>query len=750
MSPAERPTGNPLAVVAAAPQVQPAEPVLEIRGLSVDYGFGGNAVHAVVDCDLTLRRGEVMGLAGESGSGKSTLAMAAIRLLRSPAVITGGQVLFHSRPTPGSGPVRTLDLLAAGDEELRSVRWSEISVVLQSALNALNPVATIGAQFYDLLQVHRPDLSKSARWDRAAELLTMVGMTADRLRSYAHELSGGMRQRAMIAMALALEPQVMIMDEPTTALDVVTQRQILEELMELRDRLGFAALFITHDLSLLVELADEIAVMYAGRLMERAPAASLFRAPRLPYTYGLLHCFPPMHGERRPMTGIPGSPPDLRAVPSGCAFHPRCQWAMARCSVDIPRLEAVDGSHREVACWLHDGDLTVPAELGGSDPAMVGTGQAVPAAVGGQDRSVTLTIVGTSTEPSAAPPVLEGRDLNKIFWVRRGRGPLARKARLRAVEGVSISLAAGTVTAVVGESGSGKTTVARLLAKIITPDGGRLFVDGQEAPPGRSRRYASQVQMIFQDPFASLNPVHRIRHHLVRPLKIHHLAEHDVDAAVAELLERVSLEPPQSFIDKFPYELSGGQRQRVAIARTLAVRPRVLLADEPVSMLDVSIRLGVLNLLADLRDRDHLAILYVTHDIASARYLADTIVVMYAGQVVESAPSVGLTDNPAHPYTQLLLSAAPDPDRLDRPKLAGSGAPPSLLVPPSGCRFHPRCPHAMDICKRQAPPGAEVAPGHVAACWLHVDPAERRVQEAAEPATQTGPATQDLRRRRMK
>ena len=286
-------------------------------------------------------------------------------------MITGGEVLFHSRPSSDGEPAPTLDLLAAGEEELRAVRWSEIAIVLQSALNALNPVSTIGAQFDELLATHRPGLSRASRRDRAGDLLELVGMTADRLRSYPHEMSGGMRQRAMIAMALALDPQVMILDEPTTALDVVTQREILEELMGLRDRLGFAALFITHDLSLLVEFADDIAVMYAGRLMERAPAASLFRAPRLPYTYGLLHCFPPMHGERYRMEGIPGSPPDLRDLPPGCAFHPRCQWAMPAMPPGCAKTRAAGRSRdREVACWLHRDDATAPAELTLPDPAV--------------------------------------------------------------------------------------------------------------------------------------------------------------------------------------------------------------------------------------------------------------------------------------------------------------------------------------------------------------------------------------------
>ncbi len=344
------------------------EAVLEIKGLSVDYGYGDEAVHAVVDCNLVLRRGRVLGLAGESGSGKSTLALAAIRLLRAPAVITAGEVLFHSKPISGDGPTGTIDLLAADDDELRAIRWSEIAVVLQSSLNALNPVITIGAQFDDLLRVHRPHLSATERWARSVELFDMVGINAERLRSYPHELSGGMRQRAMIAMAIALEPQVMILDEPTTALDVVTQREIIEELVGLRDRIGFATLFITHDLSLLVELADEIDVMYAGWLMERAPAAALFRAPRLPYTHGLLHCYPPLHGPRVAMEGIPGSPPDLRDLPSGCPFNPRCKWAMPKCRQELPRMAPLNGDAREVACWLHRDGVTVPAELAVPSP----------------------------------------------------------------------------------------------------------------------------------------------------------------------------------------------------------------------------------------------------------------------------------------------------------------------------------------------------------------------------------------------
>ncbi|HEY7176813.1 MAG TPA: ABC transporter ATP-binding protein [Micromonosporaceae bacterium] len=338
--------------------------VLDIRGLSVDYGVGARAVHAVSNVDLTVRRGEVLGIAGESGSGKSTLVYAITRLLRDPGVIVAGDATFYSR-ADASAPPRAVDLLSDDKSVIRSVRWSEIAVVFQSALHALNPVFTIGKLLDDVLAAHRGDMDKRARRERAAELLEMVGITADRLRSYPHELSGGMRQRVMIALSIALNPQLLIMDEPTTALDVVIQREILEQLMDLRDRLGFTVVFITHDLSLLIELADTIAVMYAGEIVERAPAQALFRAPRHPYTYGLLNSFPALHGPRIAMTGIKGSPPDLRHVPSGCPFHPRCAHAMPECATDHPPVLRLSDSFgdRDVSCWLQDSAHAVPPEL---------------------------------------------------------------------------------------------------------------------------------------------------------------------------------------------------------------------------------------------------------------------------------------------------------------------------------------------------------------------------------------------------
>ncbi|MPZ80806.1 MAG: ATP-binding cassette domain-containing protein [Actinophytocola sp.] len=326
------------------------EPVLDIRGLSVDYGLGEDAVHAVRDVDLTLHRGEVLGLAGESGSGKSTLAYGMLRLLPPPGVIRSGQVTY--RPRDGE----PIDLMSLSRSRLRRFRWAEVSIVFQGAMNSLNPVHMVVTQLTDVIAAHEPRTTAAARKARAVELLNLVGINADRLTSYPHQLSGGMRQRVMIAMALALEPRVVVMDEPTTALDVVMQRQILRQLVELRERIGFSVLFITHDLSLLVEFSDRIAIMYGGRIVESAPAAELYRSSLHPYSDGLLHSFPALRGPRRELTGIPGSPPDLRAMPTGCAFHPRCPKAFDPCAERSPVSEEPaghGGSDRSVACWLH-------------------------------------------------------------------------------------------------------------------------------------------------------------------------------------------------------------------------------------------------------------------------------------------------------------------------------------------------------------------------------------------------------------
>ena len=608
-------------------------PVLDIRDLSISYRSPTGDVRAVRDVSIALNPGEVVGLAGESGCGKSTLAYGAIRLLRPPAVITSGTVTYRGRRT-GPGPV---DILAANQNQLRALRWREIAIVFQSAMNSLNPVLRISDQLLDAIGAHLP-LDDQQRHARIVELIEMVGIPRARLGSYPHELSGGMRQRVMIAMALAAEPEVVIMDEPTTALDVVVQREILSEIFELKDRLGFSVLFITHDLSLLLEIADRIVIMYAGRVVESGTREEIHGNAAHPYTRGLLTSFPKLHGPRVKLSGIPGSPPDLRGALNGCPFIPRCAFATDACkSIDMTLTPVQDG-HLSACPFVN--------AAGTAQPQVAP--EASRAAVTGQE-------------------VLEAAELEKHFRLGRGR----RATEVRAVDHVSIALRRGAITALVGESGSGKTTVARLLAGQEHRTGGQILLDGRPIEPTDRRgfrAYKSDVQMVFQDPFASLNPLHTVRYHLTRALRLH-ADRSGRDPSTQELdnlLAEVRLMPPEQFRDAYPHELSGGQRQRVAIARALAAAPRVLLADEPVSMLDVSIRLGMLDLIDELRRRLDLAVLYITHDIASARYFADEILVMYAGKIVERGPAEQLTQAPTHEYTRLLIASAPDPDAFGK------------------------------------------------------------------------------------
>ncbi len=612
--------------------VETPQPVLDIRNLSIAYRSEGGDVRAVRDVSLALHPGEVVGLAGESGCGKSTLAYGSTRLLRPPAVITGGSVRYHGRRVVENG----VDILAAKPDQLRALRWREIAIVFQSAMNSLNPVLRISDQLLDAVRAHLP-LSDEQRQARIVELIEMVGIPRARLGSYPHELSGGMRQRVMIAMALAAEPEVVIMDEPTTALDVVVQREILSEIFELKDRLGFSVLFITHDVSLLLEIADRVVIMYAGQIVESGTREQIHLRPSHPYTRGLLGSFPKLGGPRVKLSGIPGSPPDLRGALAGCPFVPRCKFATEACATVDMTLAPVEPDHL-TAC---------PFET---------SSQA--------DGAPTPTPATEEREAVHGAVALEAVDLEKRYRLRRG-------VTVDAVRGVSLQLHRGQVVALVGESGSGKTTVARLLAGQERRSGGQILLDGEPIEPAARRgfrAYKGAVQMVFQDPFASLNPLHTVRYHLERALRLHATRTGrapDIEA-LDGLLEQVRLSPAAQFRDAYPHELSGGQRQRVAIARALAAAPRVLLADEPVSMLDVSIRLEMLDLIADLRSRLDLAVLYITHDIASARYFADEILVMYAGEIVERGPAERVTQEPSHAYTRLLISAAPDPDAFGR------------------------------------------------------------------------------------
>ncbi|HEY1518953.1 MAG TPA: ABC transporter ATP-binding protein [Solirubrobacteraceae bacterium] len=611
------------------------QPVLDIRDLSIAYRSEAGDVRAVRDVSLALNPGEIVGLAGESGCGKSTLAYGSIRLLRPPAVITAGSVTYHGRRVGPAG----VDVLAAKPEQLRALRWREIAIVFQSAMNSLNPVLRVRDQLLDAVGAHLP-LTDEQRHTRIVELIEMVGIPRARLKSYPHELSGGMRQRVMIAMALAAEPEVVIMDEPTTALDVVVQREILSEIFELKERLGFSVLFITHDLSLLLEIADRVVIMYAGQVVESGAREQIHVRAAHPYTKGLLTSFPKLHGPRVKLSGIPGSPPDLRGALTGCPFIPRCTFATDACAKVDMALTPIEPDHL-TACPF---DTAAPA------PAPAAPARAPATA--------------SATGDAAGPVALAAVDLDKQYRVGRG-------SFVHAVRGVSLELRRGSVMALVGESGSGKTTVARLLAGQERRSGGQIFLDGEPIDPTARRgfrAYKGAVQMVFQDPFASLNPLHTVRYHLERALRIH--ADRSGRTASAQeldkLLEQVRLSPAAHFRDAYPHELSGGQRQRVAIARALAAAPRVLLADEPVSMLDVSIRLEMLDLIDQLRQNLDLAVLYITHDIASARYFADEILVMYAGEIVERGPAEQVTQAPSHEYTRLLIASAPDPDAFGR------------------------------------------------------------------------------------
>ncbi len=615
--------------------VETRKPVLDIRDLSIAYRSPAGDVRAVRDVSLALHPGEVVGLAGESGCGKSTLAYGSIRLLRPPAVITGGSVTYHGRRVGPAG----VDVLAASADQLRALRWREISIVFQSAMNSLNPVLRVSDQLLDAVGAHLA-LTDEQKHDRIVELIEMVGIPRVRLRSYPHELSGGMRQRVMIAMALAAEPEVVIMDEPTTALDVVVQREILSEIFELKGRLGFSVLFITHDLSLLLEIADRVVIMYAGQIVEGGTRDQIHLRAAHPYTKGLLTSFPKLTGPRLKLTGIPGSPPDLRAELKGCPFVPRCGFATDACaSVDMALSRVEQEPDHVTAC-----PFVSVAQVAQARPA--------PA----EDRRA-----------ATGPVVLEAVELDKQFRLGRGR----KATVLSAVKHFSLELRRGRVVALVGESGSGKTTVARLLAGQERRSGGQILLDGKPIEPAARRgfrAYKSEVQMVFQDPFASLNPLHTVNYVLERALRLHagRSGREETAAELDKLLEQVRLSPAAKFRAAYPHELSGGQRQRVAIARALATSPRVLLADEPVSMLDVSIRLEMLDLLDQLRRNLDLAVLYITHDIASARYFADEIAVMYAGEIVERGPAEQVTQQPSHEYTRLLIASAPDPDAFGR------------------------------------------------------------------------------------
>jgi peptide/nickel transport system ATP-binding protein len=692
-------------------------PLLEVRGLSVAYATAAGPVVAVDDVDLELDSGEFLAVVGESGCGKSTLMYAMAQLLNPPAQITAGTVVFKGR-----------EMAQMSDQKLRHVRWREFSVVMQSAMNALNPVMTVGEQMKDACKAHSP-MSRDAVAQRSAEVLRLVSIDPVHLGSYPHQLSGGMRQRSMIAMALLFTPQLVIMDEPTSALDVVAQRSLMRQIKALQHRLGFAVVFVTHDISLVRHFSDRVLVMYAGQAAELGPTTEVFGTPRHPYSRALLEAFPSVRGEKVALTGIAGAPPNLASPPPGCRFHPRCADAMPECSSLEP--PAYTRGRSIVRCLLYkDGGGETESLAGQSARSL---GQSPPMA--------RTTVPATATpidQNGQQAPLLEVSDLTLHFNL----GAWWAKKTLHAVDDVSFTIGRKEIVALVGESGSGKTTVARILAMAYKPTKGEVRFEGKALTTLQGKReklaYRGQVPMVFQDPFSSVNPTYRVSHAIMRAIALH---RPDIDGAARHaealrVMDAVGLQPAEVMLSRYPYELSGGQRQRLGFAQALAIRPKLILADEPVSMLDVSIRVGILNMMGGLREHEGVSILYITHDLASARYLADRVIVMYAGHVVEVGPTEQVLAAPRHPYTQLLLSAVPDPRApLDEASSSDAGEPPKVVNPKPGCRFQPRCPVAIEACRDITPRLGEVAPGQFAAC--HVALAQAGNWAPVRPPTPT-------------
>ena len=697
-----------------------AAPLLKVENLHTSFFGEGGVVRAVDGISYEVGPGEVLGIVGESGSGKSVGALSLMRLIDSPpGKITEGRVLFEGD-----------DVLAMSEAELRHVRGNRIAMIFQEPLTSLNPVYTIGDQIMEPLMLHQ-QLSKRAAHDRAAEVLERVGVPSpvERLKAYPHQLSGGMRQRAMIAMALSCNPKLLIADEPTTALDVSIQAQILELMRELQRDYGSAMMFITHDLGVVHEMCDRVNVMYAGRIVEQGTTRQIFTNPKNPYTWGLFDCLPRIEEKQGVrLAPIFGQPPNLARPPSGCKFHPRCPYAFDRCVQAEPPLFEVGGG-QTTRCWLYDN---------GAD--------------GARQRVETKREGAVIAPLGSAPPILEVNELVKHFPITRG--VLQRTVgQVRAVDGVSFTLRKGETLGLVGESGCGKSTAGRTLLRLLEPTSGQVLFHGQNvaALDGAAlKAMRRRMQIIFQDPFSSLNPRRTVGSIVAQPLRIHNLVSgNEINARVADILGRVGLNP--SHAARYPHEFSGGQRQRIGIARAIAASPDLIVADEPVSALDVSIQAQIVNLMQDLQRDLGLSYIFIAHDLSVVRSVSDRVAVMYLGKIVELGDNAQVYEDPLHPYTKALLSAVPsiDPAAGKSQRIILQGDVPSPINPPSGCRFHTRCPYVFDVCPRVEPLLMDVGSGHLVACHLYNPEHAETAQSATVtplPSRATLPTTNDSRR----
>jgi peptide/nickel transport system ATP-binding protein len=655
--------------------------ILSVRDLDVSFPGGagrarqtGQAIRSVRGVSFEVRKGEVLGIVGESGSGKSVTATAIMGLLPGNAAVSGS-IRLDGR-----------ELLGLGDKELSTLRGSKMSMVFQDPLSALTPVYSIGYQLIEAISVHRPGISDRDASRRAAELLDLVGIpsAAERLKAFPHEFSGGMRQRVVIAMAIANDPDLIICDEPTTALDVTIQAQILDVLATARQETGAGIIMITHDLGVVAGLADRVMVMYAGRAVESGGVDEVYRNPRMPYTMGLLGSVPRIDAAgKTPLVPIEGAPPSPADLPPGCPFAPRCPMATEVCEQSEPALlQGPDG--RWAAC--HHAERILAEDLTVTDvypvPEIRENSRAL---IPREQRAAVLAVTGLVKHH----PLMAGA----IFRRRVGT--------VRAVDGVDFDVREAETLAIVGESGCGKTTTLLEVMNLVAPQAGRIEIQGKDvAGLSKAERRAMRrdVQIVFQDPMASLDPRLPVGATIAEPLTAFGHPKDEIGRRVRDLLKLVGLDPDD--VDRYPQHFSGGQRQRIGIARALALEPRLLVLDEPVSALDVSIQAGVINLLEELKGRLGLSYLFVAHDLAVVRHIADRVAIMYLGKIVEMGTVDELFAAPSHPYTRALLSAVPIPDPAKeraRERILLSGDLPSSANPPSGCRFRTRCQLAASL-----------------------------------------------------
>lgn len=649
-----------------------SEPVISVRDLTVSFASEAGTVHAVRGMNFDLYPGKTLGIVGESGSGKSVTSMAIMGLLDKNASVKGS-ITYHGE-----------ELLNKSDFEMSEIRGKGIAMVFQDPLSALTPVFSIGDQIKEALVTHNPKMTEQQIHDRSIELMNLVGIPdpEGRLKSFPHEFSGGMRQRVMIAMAIANDPDVIIADEPTTALDVTIQAQVLEVLRKAQRETGAAVIFITHDLGVIAGVADDIVVMYAGRPVEKADVDSIFDRPAMPYTMGLLGAVPRSDRERNSrLVPIPGSPMNLVNMPKGCPFAPRCPLATDICHTTEPAMEPVPGRPGQfVAC--HRTQEIVSKGLTFHDVYTVA--EAAKSKFAGIPRDERKM-------------VLDVKHMRKTFPLTAG-GFLRRKiGEVKAVDDVTLDVREGETVALVGESGSGKSTTLMEIMEFKQPQDGEIEMFGtkleHKIPREKRRELRSAVQYVFQDPMSSLDPRLPIYDILAEPMKVQHYSKEQIRERIGELMRLVELNPDQ--VDRFPTQFSGGQRQRIAIARALSVNPKLVLLDEPVSALDVSIQAGVINLLEDLQNKLGVAYLFVAHNLSVVRHISSRVAVMYLGRIVESGDTEDVFEHPLHPYTQALISAVPVPDpkaERTRQRIVLQGEVPSPTETFEGCPFMGRCP----------------------------------------------------------